>query len=49
MRQAIEELITATIALVRIAFVFACVFACVTVAGLTAYGFVAFFIRQAIR
>jgi hypothetical protein len=45
MRQAIEELITATIALVRIAFVFACV----AVAGLAAYGFAAFFIREAIR
>jgi hypothetical protein len=52
MRQSMEDLITAVVALARIAFVLGCiafVLGCVAVVGLTGYGFVAFFIREALR
>ena len=45
MTQALRELK----AMVRLMFVLTVAVGCVTLVGLTAYGFVAFFIRQAVR
>jgi len=45
MRQAIEELIDVGAAIFRITFVAVCV----VVTGLAVYGFVAFFVKEALR